>query len=292
MHTMPKLTILIPAPDAGPAVMATIHSAMRQTWDGLKIVVAAASADVHQALLARIMGRRIGIVAPPEGKNPLNHALGHALGQYILRLDPGYTLSVGALPRLLAAGSRGGVAIGSGEFVTANGRVVRRCRARGLLTASDYGKLLCTPPMLVQRYRDRPYRETSESGALHDAEIAAITNCIVAADGPAVWQCQVQPESRQEMRVLVNSIAAAGRLALSPMHDEDEYSLDEDERAAAARILRYRHFVMKRYVDRLGFGTEQLFDQYVEETGVFSRSAFDRDNGLNIRGRDLAASAA
>ena len=293
MNIMPKVTILIPAPDAGPAVMTTIHSAIRQTWDGLKIVVAAASAEVHRSLTAKMLGRRVWIVAPPAGKNALNHAMGHAVGQFILRLDPGYTLSVGALPRLLVAGLRGGVAIGPGEFVTAGGRTVRRCRVRGLLTASDYGKLLCAPPMLVERYRDRPYRDASESGALHDAEIVAVTNCVVAAEGPAVWQCRAQAPSRQDMRVTLNGLAAASRIILSSIHTpDDDYSLDEEERAVAARVLRYRHFVMKRYVDRLGFGSEQLFDQFVEDMSAFTRSAFDRDHPTGIATIGLAASAA
>lgn len=291
----PKVTILIPAQDAGQAVMASINSALRQTWEGTRVVVAATSQATHQALREKIISTHVWIVTPPEGKNPLNHAMAHAVGEYILRLDPGTSLCHGAIPRLLRACQRGGVATGPGEFINKKGRVVRRCRTRGLLTAQDYGKLLCTPPMLVKRYRDRPYRDLSESGALHDAEIAAVTDCIAAAEGPAIWQRQEEAGSYQDMRVAMNGLGTARRLALySTRLDEDEYTLDENERAAAARILRYREFVVRRYLERLGFGTEQQFDEFIEERAMFTSASFDRRYGLNqtAGGIPIAASAA
>lgn len=253
-QTPPRVTLLIPAYQAGAFAHQAVACALGQTYPEIEVIVSPDDGDAYRHLRERFESPRLRILAPGAFERSgagaaRNRAIDASTGDFFTMLDADDLIPLDYVERLMRIALVDGAAVAPLHYVDWHARHTLRVPPLpgDRITLDDFARTLGSMHPLIHRSLECGYRAGFAEDVLHDGEIVARLGAVrVVAEAPYRArvrygsECHRSPGTEQRIHATYSQYAQdiehhPTRLGL--------HSLSRAGRASFAALFRFRAMV-------------------------------------------------
>jgi len=131
MHSHPRVSVIIPAFQAGGYLHYAVECALSQTWKNVEVIVAPADAAIAAWVLGTVKSPRVRVLprgrqADASASETRNRAIDASTGEYLVELDADDLIPPDYISELFMACMGIGAACSATQYVTWDGKSKRQ----------------------------------------------------------------------------------------------------------------------------------------------------------------------